>query len=389
MFQADWTLPLTDVMQAIGAPPNDFDKLLTTPFGDPWWHDTMGYYDGSETIDVPALHVSTWYDPSVLESIDSYNYFRDHAASELAAQHQFLIVSPTTHCGCSRATSQTVVGDRNVGDARLDWYDICLRWFGYWLRGETDNGITDMPRVQYYTMGSNVWQSAPQWPLPETQSVEFFLHSSGHANSRSGDGTLSTEPPSGEEPADSFVYDPEHPVPSVGGQRGTDYGTKAGAVDQAEVELRTDVLCYTTAPLQKGIEVTGEIVLLLHVSSSAKDTDFACKLVDVAPDGTAYNIQTSILRARYREGFTQKVFMEEGEVYRLQIDLDATSNFFAAGHCIRLHISSSDFPLFERNLNTGGNNYDEADWVVATNTVHHSSAHPSRLVLPVIPRGSE
>jgi putative CocE/NonD family hydrolase len=157
------------------------------------------------------------------------------------------------------------------------------------------------------------------------------------------------------------------------------------ALAQAPAELRADVLVYTTPPLAAGVEVTGEIVLVLHVSSSARDTDFTAKFVDVHPDGTAYNLQTSVLRARYRDGFTEPVLMEEGGVYRLQIDLDATSNFFAAGHRIRLQVSSSDFPLYERNLNTGGNNYDETEWVVAHNSVHHSAEHPSHLILPVIP----
>jgi putative CocE/NonD family hydrolase len=190
----------------------------------------MHYYNGSEMIDVPALHVSTWYDPSVLESIDSFNYFREHAVTAAAAAAQYLIVSPTTHCGTSQCTEHTMVGDRDVGDARLPWYDICLRWFGHWLRDEA-NGITEMPRVQYYTMGSNQWQSAAAWPLPATVPTTYFLHSGGRANSRNGDGALSTAAPTAE-PADAFTYDPGHPVPSVGGQRGTSYGTKAGAVDQ-------------------------------------------------------------------------------------------------------------------------------------------------------------
>jgi len=379
----NWTLPIVDIMDRVGAPPNDFRKLITTDFGDPWWHDVMGYYDGTEKINVAALHMSCWYDPSVAESIFEFNYFRENSVSETSANNQFVIVAPTTHCGFGRTTEHTMVGDRDVGDARKDWNGIYLKWFDYWLKGE-ENGITDMPKVQYYTMGLNEWRSADVWPLPETQYTKYYLHSGGRANSRYGDGWLSTEAPE-DEPSDRFTYDPGNPVPSVGGQRGTSYGTKSGAVDQAKVEIRHDVLVYTTPELKEGIELTGPITAILYVSSSAKDTDFTAKLVDVYPDGTAYNIQQGILRARYREGFTKKVWMEEGGVYRLQIDLDATSNYWEKGHKIRVQVSSSDFPLFERNLNTGGNNYDETEWVVAENTIHHSKEYPSHMILPVIP----
>ena len=379
-----WSLPTVDIMKKVGAPPNDYVKLVTTDFGDPWWHDVMGYYDGTEKIDVAALHMTTWYDASSAETIFEFNYFRENAVSETAAENQFVIIAPTTHCGCERATENTIVGERDMGDARMAYYDIYLKWFDYWLKGE-ENGITDMPKVQYYTMGSNEWNSADEWPLPETQYTTYYLHSDGRANSRHGDGRLSTEAPE-DEPVDSFVYDPGNPVPTLGGPRGTSYGSRAGAMDQAKVEARNDVLVFTSPAFEEGIELTGPITAVFYVSSSAKDTDFTAKLIDVYPDGTAYNIQGGIIRARYREGFTKKVFMEEGGVYKVQIDLDATSNFFKPGHKIRLQVSSSDFPLFERNLNTGGNNYDETEWVVANNSIHHSSEYPSHLVLPVIER---
>lgn len=378
----NWTLPLVDIMNKAGAPPNDFLKLVTTDFGDPWWHDVMGYYDGTEKIDVPALHMSCWYDPSVEETLFEFNYFRENSVSETSANNQFVIIAPTTHCGFMRTTENTMVGDRDVGDARKDWNGIYLMWFDYWLKRE-ENGITDMPKVQYYTMGRNEWCSADVWPLPETQYTKYYLHSDGEANSRYGNGWLSTEVAE-DEPSDTFIYDPGHPVPSVGGQRGTSYGTKAGAVDQGKVEIRHDVLVYTTPPLEEGIELTGPITAVLYVSSSAKDTDFTGKLVDVYPDGTAYNIQGGIIRARYREGFTKKVWMKEGGVYKVQIDMDATSNYFERGHKIRVQVSSSDFPLYERNLNTGGNNFDETEWVIAENTIHHSKKYPSHLILPII-----
>jgi len=378
----NWFLPLKDVMKEAGAPPNDWEKMVTTDFNDPWWHDVMGYYDGTEKINVPALHMTTWYDISVSESIYEFNYFRENSVSRNSANNQFLIVAPTTHCGFSRTSEHTIVGELDVGDARKDWNGIYVKWFGYWLKGEK-NGITDMPKVQYYIMGKNEWRTSDVWPLEETKYVKYYLHSKGHANSRYGDGWLSNEEP-GNEPPDSYVYDPGNPVPSVGGPRGTSYSTPSGAIDQAKVEVRNDVLVYTSPPLKEGLNITGQLTAVFYVSSSAKDTDFTVKLVDVHPDGKAYNIQGSILRARYREGFTKKVWMEEGEVYRLEIDLNAASNYFKPGHKIRVQVSSSNFPLYERNLNTGGNNWDETEWVIANNSIFHTGEYASHLILPVI-----
>jgi putative CocE/NonD family hydrolase len=243
-----------------------------------------------------------------------------------------------------------------------------------------------MPKVQYYLMGANEWRGAPTWPVPGAELTSYYLHSGGAANSRYGDGSLDTSPPA-DEPGDRYTYDPASPVPSVGGPICciSSDAAPAGSYDQAELEMREDVLVYTSAPLEHGIEVTGPMEAVLWVSSSARDTDFTAKLVDVTPDGHAYNIQEGILRARYREGFDKKVLMEPDGVYEVRISLHATANFFAPGHRIRLEVTSSNFPRFERNLNTGGNNYDEVGWVAADNTIHHERRHPSHLVLPIVP----
>ena len=215
---------------------------------------------------------------------------------------------------------------------------------------------------------------------------QYYFHSSGRANSRFGDGVLSTVPPA-DEPPDRFVYDPATPVPSKGGPLCC-WGTPdspAGALDQSDIETREDVLVYSTPPLEEGLEVTGPIEVVLFVSSSAKDTDFTGKLLDVYPDGTVYNLVEGIKRARYRDGYDKKVWMEPGGVYAVPVTLNVTSNYFAAGHRIRVEISSSNFPRFDRNLNTGGRHYDETSWVVAQNTIHHVTKHPSHILLPVIP----
>ena len=377
-------LPVRDLMKKAGAPPSDWEAVLGYELADPWW-DAFPYLKGDERIDVPALFVNSWYDFGVAETLFEFNFFKQHAVSGRARENQFVIISPMTHCRSEVASESTVVGEREMGDARLDYWNIYLRWFDYWLRG-IDSGVTDMPKVQYYVMGRNEWASSEAWPLPETRFTKYYLHSNGRANSGRGTGTLSMGVPASE-PSDAFVYDPATPVPSRGGPvccTGTPDAPE-GSFDQSDVEMRHDVLVYSTPPLDQGIEVTGPLEVVLYVSSSARDTDFTAKLVDVYPDGRAFNVQEGILRARYREGFDKKVWMEPDEVYEVRIDLQATSNYFASGHRIRLEVSSSNFPRFDRNLNTGGNNYDETEWQVAKNAIHHRAGSASHIVLPVIP----
>ena len=378
------SLPLIDMLKKVGGPPTDYEQVVSHPPGDSWWRD-LGYLVDTDRFDVPALHVSSWYDYGPADSFYQFNLMRRNAVSARGRDNQFIIVSPTTHCGSEKATNETVVGKLNLGDARLDYWNIYLRWFDYWLKGN-QNGITEMPKVQIYVMGRNEWRGENEWPLARTQFTKFYLHSDGRANSRLGDGTLNTTEP-GEEPTDQFVYDPANPVPSVGGPLccTTTPDAPAGAFDQSDVEMRHDVLVYTGPPLEEGIEITGPIELVLYASSSARDTDFTGKLVDVHPDGKAYNIQEGILRARYREGWGKKVWMKEKQVHQVRFTLQATSNYFKRGHRIRLEVSSSNFPRFDRNLNTGGNNYDETEWVRAENTIHHSRRYASHILLPVIP----
>lgn len=372
------TLPVIDMGWQPGWPANDWrDYVLHGP-ADPHW-DRFGYFKGDEKVDVPALFINSWYDMSPHETLHMFTRFRDNAVSRRARDNQYVIIGPSGHCQHESVTSDYSYGRRPLGDPRKDYWAVYLRWFDHWLRGEKA-GLGDLPHVQYYLMGKNAWRSADTWPLPGTKFTPYYLHSTGHANSRFGDGALSTEVP-GEEPADHYIYDPAAPVPSLG------YNTPGGKADhdQRGIEARHDVLVYSTPVLEQGVEVTGPVNAVLYVSSSAKDTDFTAKLVDVYPDGRAFNIREGVARARYREGFAKEVWMEPGGVYEVHISLQVTGNYFAAGHRIRLEVSSSNFPRLERNLNTGGKNYDETEWAVAENAIHHSEAHPSHLLLPVIP----
>lgn len=378
------TLPLFGMVQRAGGPLTDWDDLVSHELGDPWW-DRFGPLRNDHRFNVPALHIDSWYDYGVAEVLTEFNLFRTNAESEVARDNQFAVISPGNHCQSESLTENTVIGKRELGSARFDYYSLYLKWFDHWLKGE-DNGVTARPKLMLYIMGRNQWRAEQEWPLARTRFTRYYLHSDGHANTQSGNGTLSTAAP-GAEPFDSYKYDPAEPVPSLGGPICCTGNSEAeGSYDQSTVETRPDVLVYTTPVLPDGVEVTGPLKAVLSVSSSARDTDFTAKLVDVYPDGKAYNVQEGILRARYREGFTKKVWMEPDKIYEVTLDLEVTANYFGPGHRIRVEISSSNFPRFDRNLNTGGDNYSETKWATAQNRIHHSAAHPSYLLLPVIPQ---
>jgi uncharacterized protein len=379
------SLPIVDMLKKAGAPRTDFEDIVSRDFSDPWWNKT-DFIRPTDRFDVPALHVSSWYDYGVGETLKLFNQLRTNAGSDRARDNQFAIISPTTHCLSETANEHTYVGQRDLGNASLDYFSVYLSWFDYWLRGN-ESARPKMPKLQLYVMGKNQWRGENEWPLKRTVFTKYYLHSGGGANSRFGNGELTTTPPQNETP-DRYTYDPQSPVPTVGGAvcRACASGeVNDGAADQLDVETRNDILVYTTPVLGHGVEVTGPIELTLYVSSSARDTDFTAKLVDVYPNGPAYDLQEGVLRARYREGFESKVLMKPGEVYPIRIDLHATSNYFAPGHRIRLEVSSSNFPRYDRNLNTGGNNSRETNWLIAHNVVHHSTQHPSHLILPIIP----
>jgi putative CocE/NonD family hydrolase len=309
---------------------------------------------------------------------------RENAKDPKIRDNQYLVIAPTLHCAFTRATENTVVGERSMGDARLPYNDLTYGWFDYWLKGEENGMKESMPRVRYFTMGSNQWQTSDTWPPKEAQMVTYYLDSKGKANSRLGDGKLSTKK-TGKDNPDTFQYDPMDPLNSYGGNVCcTGNAVQGGSFDQQEMELREDILVYTSEPLENGIEVSGFIHAKLFLSSDVKDTDLTIKLIDVYPDGKAYNLDETIQRVRYREGYEKEVFMESGKVYEINMTPMSTSNYFEKGHRIRIEVSSSNFPRFDRNMNTGGNNYDETEGVVATNTIHHSSRYPSSISLPIV-----
>ncbi len=387
-------LPTQDILKAVDAPRGIFADAMPVATGgrmiqrapnDPAWYKGGLWHDDMK-LEVPGLWFMSWYDVSTGPNLAMYNHVRKNAPGELANQ-QWAVIAPVAHCSYTRATEDTVVGERSMGDARLDYNEIVYSFFDRFLKGEKDGRIEKQPKVTYFTMGLNKWQTSDTWPPAGATPVTYYLSSGGHANTLNGDGALVMTPPSDNKP-DTFVYDPENPVPSYGGNVCcTGNAVQAGSFDQRKMESRADILVFTSEPFKDGLEISGPITPTLYVSSDAKDTDFTVKVLDVDEEGRAFNLDESIQRMRYRAGYDKAlVWMEKGEIYKVTLQPLNTSNYFKPGHRLRIEVSSSNFPRFDRNLNTGGNNYDETKGVVAHNSLHHARGYASNVVVTVIPR---
>ncbi len=377
-------LPLMDIIRNLGGPISRYEEMIKRKPNDPAWY-KGGLYHDDMPFSVPSLWMISWYDISISPNLALVDYVRSNTKDPEVADNQIVVIAPVSHCAFSRTTKETIVGERNVGDARFDYDGLTYDWFDYWLKGENNGVLKNTPKVQYYTMGLNKWQSSDTWPPVNAKMVTLYLTSNGNANSVFGDGGLTTNRPGPEDNPDAFTYDPDFPVPMHGGGfccLGSEY--QPGSFDQRQMETRHDILIYSTDPLEEGVEISGPIEITLFISSDVKDTDFTVKLLDVYPDGRAYNLSETIQRVRYREGYDKEVFMEKGKVYKLPVSSISTSNYFAPGHRIRIEVSSSNFPRFARNLNTGGNNYDETEGVVAHNKVHHSAVYPSQIRVSIV-----
>jgi len=385
----DWAekikhLPLKDLLKNVGGKKEIFDKMIRRKPNDKAWYEGGLYHDNMD-FGVPSFWFVSWYDVATTPNIALFNHVRKNSVDQLVNDNQYLVIAPTLHCGFTRATENTIVGERSVGDARLNYDEQIYDWFDLMLKEKQNDFKENTPRVQYYTMGSNKWQSSEVWPPENTEMTTFYLSSDGSANTLYGDGKLTTLKRKIKNNTDTFLYDPMDPVSSNGGGvccMGN--AVKGGAYDQQEVETRDDVLVYTSETLKNGFEVTGFINSSIYISSDVKDTDITIKLIDVYPDGTAYNIDETIQRVRFREGYDKEVFMEKGNVYKVDLSQMSTSNYFKKNHKIRIEISSSNFPRFARNLNTGGDNFNESKGIIARNTIHHSKKYPSSITLPIV-----
>ncbi len=333
-------------------------------------------------IQVPALHIGGWYDIFLAGTLRNYMGIKAHGGTDEARKGQRLLVQIGGHAGFGRR-----IGDVEFGDDALKFpsTEVVLAWYDYLVKG-VQNEFATVP-VRIFVMGENKYRQESDWPPPEAKLTRYFLHSGGSANSLRGDGGLSLTPPKKETP-DKFTYDPANPVPTIGGSLCCDAEHyEPGPRDQRASENRDDVLVYSTKPLAEDMEITGPVTLELWVRSSAVDTDFTAKLVDVSPVGFAMNLTDGILRMRYRDSQEKPGLMNPDQVYKISVDLWATSNVFKKGHIIRLEVSSSNFPRFDSNLNTGADQATSREFVSATNTILHDSEHPSALLVPVITAG--
>src|SRR5262245_59842393 len=386
-------LPIATSPDEAGHRSTHYRDWVAHPTRDSYW-ETLNHEREYDKISLPMLNVEGWYDIFLRGALQDDIAVRKQAQPDAARTGKRIMIGPWVHrTGRRNNTPAGQAADPNATDfgpeAEVDLQRVTLRWFDYWLKG-IKNGVGDEPPIKIFVMGDNTWRYEHEWPLARTQYTKYYISSNGRANSLLGDGTLSTRPPTaGTAESDTFSYDPANPTPTLGGNTCCAQQVPSGPWDQRAAERRDDVLVFTSAELTEAVEVTGPIAMKLYASTSANDTDWAAKLVDVSPDGFARNVQDGILRARSRDAIgKQGTLIEPGKIYEYTIDMWATSNTFLPGHRIRLEVSSSNFPRFDRNLNTGEDPATGTRMTVGKQTVYHSTAYPSHVVLPVIPKDS-
>jgi putative CocE/NonD family hydrolase len=372
--------PVLEAPSAEGIAPY-FTDWLAHPNFDEYWK-RISVEDHYAQIQVPVYNMGAWYDIFQGGTLKNYTRLKTEAGTEAARHGQRLLVYAGGHAGGwdSRKVGAVDFGEKLPIDADA----MMLQWFDWLLKGE-GHGVEKEKPVKIFVMGRNEWREEDDWPLARAKNTKYYLHSAGAANGGVGNGALSTTAPA-EEKADQYIYDPSDAVPTIGGPLCCGaLPTGIGPQDQRPAEARADVLVYTTAAFAKDTEVTGPVSLDLYVSSSAVDTDFTGMLVDVWPNGFAQNLTSGILRMRYRNSQEKPELANPGETYHITVDLWATSNVFLAGHKLRLEVSSSNFPRFDRNLNTGEEQARATRMVKATNVIYHDKSHPSTLVVPIVP----
>lgn len=384
-------LPLLDLdVEALGREVPYWREWLNHPTNDTYWQSISTPADKLR-VAAPVFQQGGWYDPYVESIFRNFHGILEHGLTDVARIGQRVMIAPWSH----DEPDNTRIGELDLGpEAYLRMRDEEIRWYDYWLKG-IDTGVMRDPPIRIFVMGANRWRSEYEWPLARTVYTPLYLHSGGHANTFFGDGTLSAET-GGQEPPDQYEYDPNCPVLTVGGVHSiqmmsafAEVPIQHGPFDQRSIERRDDVLVFTSPPLENDLEVTGPIELVLFAASSARDTDFTAKLADVYPDGQAMCITEGIIRARYRHSDKVEELLQPGAIEEYHIHLYPTSNVFKVNHRIRLDVSSSNFPRFSRNLNTGEDVASGTRWVAAQQTVLHDAHYPSHLVLPVIPSNAE
>lgn len=376
-------LPVSKLVESVRPAPSGYSEYMNTPLGDAKWR-TWGFLGDDSRMRVPALVLNTWGDQTLQDTLALSEHWNQADPEGTRGKHK-VIIAPGKHCGHHEAAETEEFGALTAANAALPYRQLYLKWFDYWLRGEGD-ALADMPPYTYYVVGAETWRTSEHWPPSEAKSERWYLGSTGAANSRDGNGTLSRRV-SQSAASDTYRYDPNDPVPSRGGPiccTGNP-NEPQGPADQKDVEIRKDVLVYTTEALTSDLWIAGALKAKLIVSSDAKDTDLVARLVHVWPDGRATSIQEGALRLRYRDGFTNPALLAPGVPVHATVDMRSIAYRIPKGHRLRLDVTSSSFPRLERNLNTGGNNAAETQPVVATNTIHYDVDGGSWLELPLLP----
>ena len=376
--QVQFHLPLKTMQQLVGRNARFYDDWLAHPDYDSYWK-PLNVEELFDTIKVPVHTFGGWFDIFSQGTLRGYVGMSQKGGSDLARRLSNIVIGPWGH-GPSQKFGALDFGP----EANVDANVVQLRWYDYLLKG-IDNGLAAEPPVKLFVMGRNEWVYEREYPLARTQWKPLYFASGGSANGARGDGGLTWDKPKGASPPDRFRYDPDDPVPSVGGNNCCGTPTPAGPMDQRPIESRRDVLLYTSEVLSDELEATGPVKVVLFAASDAVDTDFVAKLVDVYPDGSSYNMAEGIVRARYRDSLSRPSPLTPGQVYRLEIDLVGTSVAFQKGHRIRVHVASSHFPQFDRNPNTGAVFGTTSVVKIAQQTVYHDAERASHVLLPVIP----
>ncbi|MFQ5792681.1 MAG: CocE/NonD family hydrolase, partial [Acidobacteriota bacterium] len=368
--------PLREADTRLGRHIQAWRDWFDHPTLDEYWR-KQAYQEKLLEAMVPILHISGWYDDVLVGTTENYVNLTTGARDPTIRKQQWLLIGPWGH----RVNTTTKLGAIDFGpEALIDMDDLQTRWFDRWLKA-IDNGIDAAPSVRIFVMGENRWRDEDQWPLARAEYVKYFFHSGGRANSLFGDGTLSTEPP-GDEPPDRYRYDPADPTPFI---TETHFSQIGGPDDYRPVERRDDVLVYTAPALTEKLEICGPLRVKLYAASSARDTDWTAKILDVHPRGYAQRLNDGIVRARFRHSMEREEFLEPGESAEYDIDCWSSCIVLEAGHRLRVEISSSAFPKFDRNLNTGGPIGKELGGIVAEQTVYHDRLRPSHVLIPVLP----
>lgn len=381
------TLPLTEMMEAAGVEDTEWRRYVTEPPGSPFW-DEAGYLKDSDRFSAPGLHFNTWFDPGVSETLALVDMVSQRAERGSSADRQYAVIGPWGHCDLETAPTEGTLGDLEVESAGFPYWSLYRSWFQHWLAAGEDS-ILHRPRFTFFTLGENRWRTSGSWPPEGAEAREWFLELASINGEGATAGGLSgiTGRLRGEPPADrgqaSYTYDPGDPVPSRGGRvccTGFE-DDQPGAFDMSFLDHRNDILRFVSEPLSESLLITGPVEVVLHVASSAPDTDFTAHLIHLHPDGRALAIREGIQRMRYREDAAKGSLLEEGTRYEIRIRLGDLAYLVPRSHRVRLDVSSSSFPRWDRNLNTGAPRGRGTEWNSAENTIFVGGAQPSRLIL--------